>query len=149
VRRHEIGGEDGADHLHLVAEPLRPEGPDRAVDHPRRQDRALSRAAFPLEETAGDLPGGVHPLLDVDGEREEVRSLARLRPPLRRRQHHRVSAADDDGAVRLLRELAALEGDLAPADVHAYPGDPLRCNAHFHSSTLLAGLGFRLDPATA
>ena len=78
VRDDQVGGEHGADHLHLVAEALRPERPDRAVDHARGQDRALGRSPLALEETAGDLPGGVHPLLDVDGEREEVRAFARL-----------------------------------------------------------------------
>ena len=75
-------------------------------------------AALALEEAAGDLPGGVHALLDVDGEREEVRALARLHPPLRRREHHRLAGADDDGAVGLLGELARLEADLLVTDGH-------------------------------
>jgi hypothetical protein len=77
--------QDGADHLDLVAEALRPQRPDRAVDHARGQDRPLGGTSLSLEETAGDLPGGVHPLLDVDGKREEVRALARLNPALGRR----------------------------------------------------------------
>ena len=76
VRRDEVGGEDRADHLHLVPEALRPERPNRAVSHTRGEDGALRGTSFTLEETAGDLAGGVHALLDVDGEREEVRSLA-------------------------------------------------------------------------
>ena len=112
-----VGREDGADHLHLVPEALRPERPDRAVDHARGQDGALGRPPLALEEAAGDLPGRVHPLLDVDGEREEVRAFARLHAALRRCEHHRVARADDDGAVGLLRELAGLERDLAAADV--------------------------------
>ena len=40
--------EDGADDLHLVPEALRPERPDRAVDHPRGQGRPLGRLAFAL-----------------------------------------------------------------------------------------------------
>jgi hypothetical protein len=43
-----------------------------AVDHAGRQRRLLARAALALEEGAGDLARGVHPLLDVHGEREEV-----------------------------------------------------------------------------
>ena len=38
------------------------------------EDRLLGRASLALEEAAGDLSGRVHPLLDVDGEREEVRA---------------------------------------------------------------------------
>ena len=117
VRRDEVRGEDGADHLHLVAEALRPERPDRAVDHPGGQGRALGGAPLTLEEAARDLPGGVRALLDVDREREEVRAFARLRPAHGRREHHRVAGAHDDGAVRLLGELACLEGDLFSADL--------------------------------
>src|SRR5205085_12583506 len=83
---------------------------------------------------------------DVDGEREEVRALARLRPSLRRREHHRVSRADDDGAVRLLRELAALEDDLLAAHGHADRGPALGGNRHIsYSSTLLARVGTRAN----
>ena len=48
----------------------------RAVRIARSVGRPLA-----LEEAARDLPGGVHALLDVDGEREEVRAFARFRPP--------------------------------------------------------------------
>ena len=118
VRRDEVGGEDGADHLYLVAETLRPEWPNRAVGHARREDGALGGTCLALEEAAWDLPRGVHALFDVDGEREEVRSLACFRSALGRGQHHRVARADDDGAVGLLGELASLEDDLLIADVH-------------------------------
>src|SRR5512133_490155 len=103
---------------------------DRAVDQPGGQDRPLRRAALALEETAGDLPGGVHALFDVDGEREEVRALARLRPPLCRGEHHRLARAHDDRAVRLLGELAGLEGDFLAAHGHA---DRLRLTCWIHS----------------
>ena len=104
-----VRGEDGADDLHLVPEALRPERPDRAVDHARGQGRPLGRLAFALEEAARDLPGGVHPLLDVDRQREEVRIGAGLLPADGRREDHRVAGADDDCAVGLLGELAGLE----------------------------------------
>jgi hypothetical protein len=105
-----------ADDLHLVREALRPERPDRAVDHPRGENRLLRGAPLALEEAAGDLPGGIHPLLDVHGEREEIRALARLRAAHRRGEDHRVARAHDHGAVRLLGELPRLERDLVAAD---------------------------------
>ena len=111
VRRDHVRREGRADDLHLVAEALRPERPDRAVDHARSEDGALVRRSLALE-TAEDLPGGVHPLLDVDGEREEVGALAGLRAALRGGEDHGVALADDDGAVGLLGELAGLERDL-------------------------------------
>src|SRR5581483_12436441 len=123
----------------------------RAVDHARGQDRSLGRAPLALEEAARDLPGGVHPLLDVDRQREEVRALARLHPPLCGREHHRLARADDDRAVGLLGELARLEGDLLVTDrdgdglggdrvgasIDPVPNAAL--NTHLYSSTLLRG----------
>src|SRR6185503_8973928 len=105
-----------ADDLHLVREALRPERPDRAVDHARGEDRLLGRAPLALEEAAGDLPGRVHALLDVHGEGEEVGAYARLSPSLRGREDHRVAGPDEDGPVGLLGELAGLEAHVVSAD---------------------------------
>src|SRR5262249_4294321 len=113
----EVRGEHRRDALDLVPEALRPERPDRAVDHARGEDGALRRPSLALEEAARDLPGGVHPLLDVHGQREEVRALALLHPALRRREHHRLARADDDRAVRLLGELPRLQRNLGAADL--------------------------------
>ena len=122
VRHDHVGREDGADHLHLVLEALRPERPDRAVDHARGQRRALRGAPLALEEAAGNLPGRVHPLLDVDRQGEEVRVGTRVRASDRRREDHGLAAADDDRAVRLLGELARLEAQLGRAHVDGHRG---------------------------
>src|SRR4029453_15864207 len=135
VRDDHVRRQDGADHLHLVAEALRPQRPDRAVDHPRGQDRPLGWAPLTLEEAAGDLPRGVHALLDVDGEWEEIRALARLHPPLRCRQHHRVAQSDDPGAVGLLGQLAGLEAQLLTTDLHGDLGRACYCDAHRSSTS--------------
>ena len=47
-------------------------------------------------------------------------ALARLHPALGRGEDHRVSRADDDGAVSLLGQLARLEGDLLAADLDVH-----------------------------
>ena len=116
VRRDEVGRQRRADDLHLVREALRPERPDRAVDHARGENRLLGRSPLALEETAGDLPSGVHPFLDVHREREEVSAFARLRPPLGGREDHRVAGADDYRSVGLLGELPGLEAHVVSAD---------------------------------
>src|SRR4051812_35005619 len=151
VRRDHVRAEHGADDLHLVAEALRPQRPDRAVDHAGGERRALGGAALALEEAAGDLARGVRALLDVDGQREEVRAFARFRPALRRREHHRVAGADDDGAVGLLGELARLEGDLTFANGHRDRRATVGGNrSHFlvlHSSLCMAESGVWARPA--
>ncbi len=145
VGRDHVRAEDGADDLHLVAEALRPERPDRPVDHPCGEDGALGRAPLTLEEAARDLPGGVHPLLDVDGEREEIGTFARLCAPLGRGEHHRLASANDDGAVRLLREMAGFEADLLCPDLDGDLRPALGRDTHQLSSTLLCG-GRELEP---
>ena len=67
VERHHVD-----DHLHLVVEAFGKERPQRPVDQPRGQRLELARAAFALEEAAGDLAGGIGLLDVVDGQREEV-----------------------------------------------------------------------------
>src|SRR5262249_34112055 len=150
VRHDHVRREDRDDALHLVAVALRPQRPDRPVDHARRQDRLLTLAPLALEETAWDLPGRVHPLLDVDREREEVRPLASLGAALCGRKDQRVAGPHDDRTVRLLRQLACLERDLTAADGHADRNRRLLLlgldNAHLSSSTLLSG-GRRFESA--
>ena len=128
---HLVGRERGHDDLDLVLVALRPQRPDRPVDHAGRQDRLLSRASLALEESARDLAGGVGLLLDVDREREEVRPLTTLGPADRGGEHHGAFLLHQDRSVRLLGDGAGLEADLLVAD----GGDETRrsglnCNAH-------------------
>ena len=58
-----------------LRKPVGERRPQRPVDEAAGQDGLVGRAALTAEERAGDLAGGVHPLLDVDGEREEVDAL--------------------------------------------------------------------------
>ena len=52
------------------------DGRSGPVDEAAGEDGLLAGAALPAEEGAGDLAGRVGPLLDVDGEGEEVDALA-------------------------------------------------------------------------
>ena len=76
----------------------------------------LGRARLALDEAAGDLAGGVHPLLEVDGEREEVEAGARLRP-VGGAEHHGVAVADGDGTAGEAGELAGLDGQRATTEL--------------------------------
>ena len=110
-----ISRQHGGDHLNVVSEALWEQRSDRTVDQARCQDRALTRPSFPLEETAGDLPGGVHALLDVDGEREEVDPLPRLAAGGSGGQHLGAAHGGNYRPVGLQRQLAGVEGDLDAA----------------------------------
>ena len=72
-----------------------------------------------LKKRAGDLARGVHALLDIHRQREEVdvAEVARGRGG----EHARVAGGDDDGAGGLLGQLARLEGDLGSADLDGRP----------------------------
>src|ERR1700722_14213103 len=107
--------------MRLVVPALGEQWAQRTVDHARSQRRLLSRASLTLEERAGDLSGGVHPLLDVDGQRQEIHIA--LSACCCCRENHRVALADDHCAGGLLGHPAGLERDLATCNLH---GDP--CN---------------------
>jgi hypothetical protein len=108
VRVLEVGSEDGGDHLHLVAEPLGERRPQRAVGEATGEDGLLARTALTTEERAGDLARGVHPLLDVDRQGEEVDALAGLAGDDGGQQRG-VAQLHDDRAVGQLREPAGLQ----------------------------------------
>ena len=72
VGMHVVDAHRRRDDLRLAVPALREQRPDRPVDHARGEDALLGGAALALEEAAGDLPGGVHALLDVHGQGQEV-----------------------------------------------------------------------------
>ncbi len=80
VRVDVVDRQRDRDELRLEAPALGEQRPDRPVDHAGGQRALLPRAALALEERAGDLAGGVHPLLDVHRQREEVDVAEVARP---------------------------------------------------------------------
>ena len=138
-RRGAVHGEDvvGVDvvdrerdrhQLRVIAPVLGEQRADRAVDHARGQRRLLARAALALEERAGDLPGGVHALLDVHRQREEV-DVAHGSGDGGRKDH-RVALADDHCAGGLLGHPAGLKRDLAARDLHGDPRNGITTHIH-------------------
>jgi hypothetical protein len=110
-----IDGHRDPDELGLVPPALGEERPQGPVDHARDQRGGLTRAALALEEGAGNLPGRVHALLDVHGERHEV-DVAQV---ARRGggQDAGVAGGDEHGTRGLLGQASRLEHDLASADL--------------------------------
>jgi hypothetical protein len=107
--------QDGQHDLDVVLVALREEGADRPVGEAHGQDGRLRRARLALDEAARDLARGVHPLLVVHGEREEVDPLAGLGRD-GGGEHDGVAIPEHDRSVRLFGELARLHGQGLPAD---------------------------------
>ncbi len=96
--------------MDLVAVPVREGGPQGTVDQAAGEDRLLAGAGLAPEERTGNLARRVHPLLDVDGEREEVGAFTgRLRAG-GGDEDNGVADARRDGAAGERGELADLEG---------------------------------------
>ena len=113
VDRHD-GRHDG----HVVAEIVGEERTDGAVDDAAGQDALLAGAALAAVEAAGDAADGVHLLLKVDGEGEEVDAVAGTGGRGGADQHAGVAVADHDGGVGELGELADLEGQRTAGELH-------------------------------
>ena len=109
--------ENGADDGNVVAQVLREQRTHRAVDLTGGQDRLLGRTALAAHEGAGDAAYGVHALLEVNGEREEVDAVARLCGCGSGNEDCGLAVADEAGAVCQLRHLAGLDGQLAAGDL--------------------------------
>ena len=94
-REHVVGlvgveRQHGDDDLDLVAQALLEGRAQRAVDQAAGEDRILTGTTLAAEERAGDLAHGVHPLLDVDRQREEVELVLGLLAGGGRREQHRL-----------------------------------------------------------
>ncbi len=111
-----VRGQDRDHELDVVLVALGEQRADRAVGEARCERRGLGHAAFALDEAAGDLAGGVHPLLELDGEREEVETGPRL-GAVGGPEDHGVAVAQGDGAAGKAGELAGLEGKGSTAEL--------------------------------
>jgi len=90
--------EDRDDALDVILVALGEQRPDRPVGEAGGQDGRFGRSRLALDEAAGDLAGCVHPLLEIDGEREEVETrtgLGAIGGP----QDEGVAVTDRDGAA--------------------------------------------------
>ncbi len=126
-----MDGQHGDDDLHLVAQPGHEGRAQRPVDQPAGEDGLGAGAAFAAEERAGNAPGSVHPLLDIDGEWEEVEVFFRLLGRGRGGQQHRFAVqVGADATGRLPGQPAGLEADGAGAERavvdHGFGGGDIR-----------------------
>ena len=129
-----VGREDRDDELDVVLVALGEERADRAVGQAGGQGGRLRRARLALDEAARDLARGVHPLLELDREREEVEAGAGV-GPVGRAEHHGVAVADGDGAAGEACELAGLDGQRSATELR------LECLRQGNCSSLVAEEG--------
>ena len=111
-----VGREDRDDELDVVLVALGEERADGAVGQAGGQGGRLRRARLALDEAARDLARGVHALLELDREREEVEARAGIRA-VGGAEHQGVAVANGDGAAGEAGELAGLDGQRATTDL--------------------------------
>jgi hypothetical protein len=129
-----VVGHERADDLHLVPEALREHRADGTVDQAADQRLAFGRTTFALEEPAGDRAVGARAVHVVDRERQEVEGAGRG-CDAGRAEEVGVTATDDD-SVRLLGELARLEGEGAAADFDGLRDDGVLVEREAHGELL-------------
>ena len=110
-----VGGNDGGEHLHLIAVALGEERTDGAVDEAGHEGFMIARAAyFAAEEVAGNAAGGVHAFGIFHGEGEEV--LGRFELGFADGDEgHGAAALNPDGAVGLTGHAARFQNDFLAA----------------------------------
>ncbi len=112
-----VQAQDGDHDLDLVAQTRDERRAQRPVDQAAGQDRVRGRSALTAEERAGDTSCGVHPLLDVDRQGEEVEVVLRaLAGRGGRQEHGLVVEVGDDSAGGLLGQPTGLEANGAGAE---------------------------------
>ena len=108
------GGHDG----HVIAEVIGEQGADGAVDDAAGEDALLAGTAFPAVEAAGDAAHGVHLLLKVHAQGEEIDAVPGTGGGGGAHQHAGVAVAHHDGGIGQLGQLAYLQGQGTAGQLH-------------------------------
>ena len=113
-----VHGHDGAHDGHVVAEVIGEQGADGAVDDAGGQDALLAGTALAAVEAAGNTAHGVHLLLEVHGQGEEVDAVAGTGGGGDAAEDAGVAIAHHDGGVGKLGQLADLQRQGTAGQVH-------------------------------
>ena len=105
--------------LRFIAPGFRKQRAHRAVDQPRRQNFALRRAPFALEESSGNFSGRIRVFAIVHGQRQKI-SVVRLGVHASGDQNHRVAVARHNRAVGLLGNFSGFQRQRSSADFDRY-----------------------------
>src|SRR6185437_17074001 len=104
-----VGGKYEGDHLSFTTEAFLEQRPHRAVDLAAGQDFALAWAALTLDEAAGNASAGVGIFAVVNGQREEIDSLARFGIRSGGGKNDVVAHSYDHGTVGLLGQFSGFK----------------------------------------
>ena len=109
--------ENGVSQNDVVAQLFVKEGAHRAVDEAGDQHAAVRGLALAAVEGAGDAADGVHPLFDLDGQREVVDAGLRQGRGDGGHEHDGIAVAADGLCVAELCDLAGLDREGTAADL--------------------------------
>ena len=108
------GGHDG----HIIAEVIGEQGADGAVDDAAGEDALLAGTALAAVEAAGDAAHGVHLLLKVHAQGEEIDAVPGTGGGGGTHQHAGVAVAHHDGGVGQLSQLAHFQSQGTACQFH-------------------------------
>ena len=113
-----IHSHDGAHHGHIVTEIVGEQGADGAVDDAAGQDALLAGAALTAVKAAGNTAHGVHLLLKVHAQGEEVDAVPGTGSGGDAAEHTGVAVAHHHGGVGQLCQLAHLQSQRPAGQIH-------------------------------
>ncbi len=134
-----VHAHDGTHNRHVVAEVAGEQGTDWPVNDAAGENTLLAGTPLPAEEAAGDTAHGVHLLLKVHAEGEEVDAVPRAGGGGGRDQDSGLAVCDHHGGVGQLGDLAGLQGQGPSGQVHgifAVVGELFFSNNSRHSKLL-------------
>ena len=111
-------GQYGSYNLYIISIALWEQRTNRTVNETAAQNCRLARTTFSLYKTARNLANGVHLLLIINGQREEINALTRLLRSGSSNQYNGFTITNQNSTICLLCHLASLNGKSSAAKLH-------------------------------
>ena len=111
-----VHAHDGSHDGHVIAEVAGEQGADGPVDDPAGEDALLTGTALPAHEGAGDAAYGIHLLLKVHAEREEINAVPG--PGGGGTEDGGLAVGDQHGGVGQLGQLAGFQSQGTARQIH-------------------------------
>jgi hypothetical protein len=101
VRIDQVGTENGDHHVDIVTKTIREARTQRTIDQSTRQDGLIAGATLSAKERTWDFSSGIHPLLNVHREWEEVDTILWLLASGGRCEHHGIAKLGHNSSMSL------------------------------------------------